>query len=202
MLSRFFINPVRFVAWAAVAVAFVLAVILLFDIAPQRNQTGSPEVTLVVEEPMVEQIEVTRVVKETVVEQVEVTRVVNEGYTFDAEAEKEAVVATMDEMNDALAEADHEAFLSRVHPNWTSFDSYVTSQKLSTRNDIINADWGVMEWDFFDYDVVVTPELAVMKGFVTVQGPPNPEFVVYHTAVFKKEDGQWLMIHGHISEIQ
>ena len=195
MFNRLFISPVRVIAWAAVAVAFVLAVILLFDIAPQRNQTGSSEVTRIVKEPMVGQIEVTRVVRETVVEVVEVTPV------FDAEAEKEAVVAAMDEMTDALAKEDIEAFLGRVHTDWTSFDSYVSDQHLRTRKDII-PDMGAIEWHFYDYDVVVTPELAVMKGYVTVQGLPNPEFDVYHTAVFKKEDGQWLMIHGHISEIQ
>ena len=180
MLNRLFISPARAAAWAAVAVAFVLAIILLFDFAPQRNQTGSSEVTRIVKEPLVGQIEVTRVVKETVVKVVEVTPV------FDAEAEKEAVVAAMDEMCDALAEADQEAFLRRVHTDWTSFGSYVVSQNLSARKDIIDPDWGVMKWDFHDYDVIVTPELAVMKGYVTVQGPPNPEFEVYHTAVFKK----------------
>jgi ketosteroid isomerase-like protein len=202
MLNRLFISPIRVVAWASVAVAFVLALIWLFDIAPQRNQTGSVAVTRIVKEPMVEQVEVTRVIKETVVEQVEVTRVVNEGYTFDAEAEKRAVVAAMDEMTDALAEADHETFLSRVHPDWTSFDSYVANQNLRTRRDIPDPRAGVLEWNFTDYDVVVTPELAVVKGHVTVHIPQNPEFFVYQTAVFKKEDGEWLMIHGHVSEIQ
>jgi ketosteroid isomerase-like protein len=196
MFNRLFISPVRVIAWAAVAVAFVLAVILLFDIAPQRNQTGSSEVTRIVKEPMVGQIEVTRVVRETVIQQVEVTPI------FDAEAEKRAVVAAMDEMTDALAEADHETFLSRVHPDWTSFDSYVANQNLRTRRDIPDPRAGVLEWNFTDYDVVVTPELAVMKGHVTVHIPQNPEFFVYQTAVFKKEDGEWLMIHGHVSEIQ
>jgi hypothetical protein len=182
MLNRLFISPARAAAWAAVGVTFVLAVILIFGLAPNRNQTGSVAVTRIIKEPMVEVVEVTPV--------------------FDAEAEKKAVVAAMDEMCDALAEEDQEKFLSRVHPDWTSFDSYITDQTLSTRSDILNPGWGKMEWNFFDYDVVVTPELAVMKGFVTVKGLPNPEFVVYHTAVFKKEDDEWLMIHGHISQIQ
>ena len=58
MINRLFISPVRTVVSAAVAVALVVAVIWIFDMVRQQNQTGPSEVSLVEEETIVEQVEV------------------------------------------------------------------------------------------------------------------------------------------------
>ena len=181
MFNRLFISPVRLVAWAGVAVAFVLALIWLFVIAPQRNQTGSSEVTRIVNEPVVEQVEVTRVVKES--------------DTFDAEAEKAAVVAVSIGIDDNHTSADREAVLAAFHEDLTGFYSNPDDWGSWTYQDLLGPDWLTEPWKAWwdDYQVLVSPELAVIKGTRSNQDG----YRTLYTSVFKKEDGQWKLIHTH-----
>jgi ketosteroid isomerase-like protein len=55
----------------------------------------------------------------------------------------------------------------------------------------------IISWD--DYEVLVSPDLAVIKGNKTREHPQYGSVNVFQTSVFKKEDGQWKLIHSHQS---
>jgi ketosteroid isomerase-like protein len=153
---------------------------------PRQPQTGTS---------VGEATEVIKVEKETVVETVIVTATPQ---VFDIEAEREAVLAEYDAQVDAMAAADWAAVLEYTHKDASFFYTYSDIQGDNTRSGI-DLDRPSMLWHATDQDVIVTPELAVVKSLVTMQIPPGPEAKVYHTAVYKKEDGQWYMIHSHES---
>jgi ketosteroid isomerase-like protein len=114
---------------------------------------------------------------------------------FDAEAEKKAVVAASVGIDDDLAHADREAVLAAFHDDLTFFNSY-PEEWFSWTHEDIGLDWFTQPFTGFwnDYKVLVSPDLAVIKGTRTDGGLDG-----FATAVFQKEDGQWKLIHSHLS---
>lgn len=120
---------------------------------------------------------------------------------FDAEAEWKAVESAMNELARALDEKDVEALHNEVHTDWTSYETWGEAQYTLT-HDSITSEWPQIKWDVHDHEILVTPDLAVLIGYATVQTGSSPEDEVYYTAVFIKEDGRWLYRHGHVSYIR
>lgn len=177
-------------------IAFLSLVVLLTLTSCGTKEveiTREIEVTQVVKETVVEQVEVTRIVKETVVQQVEGTPV------FDAEAEEKLIRALLDETTTALAEADHETFISLLHKDFTQFETWPEFQYDVTRDDLVGVDLPPWEWHYDVIDVIVTPDMALVTARVTSRIEPGPELEVYDTLVLVKEDGRWQTRHGHVS---
>jgi hypothetical protein len=192
MFTRLFISPFRTAAWAAVAIALVLAVIWIFDIAPRQNQTGSPDAPSEVKEILVDQVEVTR--------EVEVTRMVEVTPVFDAEAEKEVVVAASRKGDDYAAVGDRDAVIAGFHEDLMAFYVDPDGWGTWTYQDVLdNPDWltepGSRAWFEDAYTVLVSSDLAAIFGFRNDQDGDRH----FRTLVFKKDDGQWKLIHSHAS---
>jgi hypothetical protein len=120
------------------------------------------------------------------------------GNDFDAEAEKEAVLSAEKETADMWANVDLQAFDRLVHKDWYAFVTLDGFQGVITYDDIADG-WSPAEMQWDDYEVFVSPDLAVIKGIVTWETsglPPEQRFI---TSVFKKEDEQWKWIHIHNS---
>jgi hypothetical protein len=194
MINRFFINPVRTVAWVAAAVALAVAVVWVFDIAREQNQTGSSDVSQIVQEGKVDLVEVTR--------EVEVTRQVLVAPVFDAEAEKQKIESVSKGIATALAQEDSAALLKFVHEDWKEFYSDVGGQGTMDREDLLQNMLPGFETSETDVGWILTPELAVRTFQATLLAPDQQEFRYYATEVYQKIDGQWMSVHSHLTYIE
>jgi len=115
------------------------------------------------------------------------------GDSFDAEAEKEAVVAVSKEIDYDQSVADGEAVLAAFHDDVTLFFSYPPENWSSWTRQDIGPDWFTEPWSAWweDYEVLVSTDLAVIKGERIDQDNTRS----FGTSVFVKEDGQWKLIH-------
>jgi ketosteroid isomerase-like protein len=182
-------SPMRAGALVGAAAAFVLAVVWIFNTLPRQPQTGTS---------VGKATEVIKVEKETVVETVIVTATPQ---VFDIEAEREAVIAASEAVNDAFSTADLEALGRLYLEDASGFVTYEHLQERLKRQDIlIPFEPFSPTWD--DYDVIIATDLAVIKGEMTWKTPGNPPLRLYATEVFKKVDGQWKVIHTHSSYMQ
>jgi ketosteroid isomerase-like protein len=122
------------------------------------------------------------------------------GDDFDAQAEEETVVAVSIGLDESITKGDREAVLAALHDDWVGFDSYPDLYVSTSLQDLGPDEFTEpfeMRWD--DYEVFVSPDLAVIRGDRTHIDPTYGPLDVFGTAVFKKEDGQWKLIHGHLS---
>jgi ketosteroid isomerase-like protein len=104
------------------------------------------------------------------------------------------------EIIDALANADGEDLLSHYHEDYMGFETYEDIQGSTSRQDLRPSQiTTLINWAWESSEVFIAADLAVTRGYATVEAPPNPKFRVYQTNVFKKEDGEWYLIHTHIS---
>jgi hypothetical protein len=129
--------------------------------------------------------------------EVEVTRRVEVTPIFDAEAETEAVMSVVQAMFDAFAVPDGVALRALFHGDYEDFSIWPNAQYRSTSGDF-NPDMlvsTIMHWD--DHSVIVTPDLAVIKGLLTHTTDNTGTNQFYQTFVLIKEDGEWKFIHGH-----
>jgi hypothetical protein len=130
-------------------------------------------------------------------EEVEVTPV------FDAKAEEKAVIAASEDIDDAFANLDPEALDRLLHEDYSGFATYEEGQFEIMRQPLLrdlSPPATTMKW--FGYEVFVSPDLAVIKGKMVSETPGPPEAsraYNYVTSVFRKEDGQWQLIHTHAS---
>lgn len=120
------------------------------------------------------------------------------GGGFDAAAEEEALMAVSDEINTAMAKVDVEEIMRLFHTDFTSFETWPDTGYVVSREDL-NSGWlsTTMRWD--DYEVIVSSDTAVIKGYMSWQSVGDPIRHVYQTSVFKKEEGQWRLWHSHTS---
>jgi ketosteroid isomerase-like protein len=168
-----------------------LTVFLIIVVLSTLTSCGSEEIEVTRE------VEVTRIVKETVIE----TVVETEASTFNAEAEREAVISAYLTTADAIARGDWNTWLAYAHKDLTGFETWEDEDYALTRADFTGPDMPTINEALKDYDVIVTPDLAVIRGYESIQVPPDPGQDMYMTAVYKKENGQWLLIHAHSSYI-
>ena len=110
---------------------------------------------------------------------------------------KDAVVAVSVGINEDFSIGDREAVLAALHDDWTGFNSYPPDEWYSYARQDIGPDWYTtpfkMWWD--DYEVLISPDLAILSGIITGEDGVSS----FTTAVFKKEEGQWKLIHAHMS---
>lgn len=104
-------------------------------------------------------------------------------------------------LDDDIANADREAVLAAFHEDWTGFFGYPPDDWHAWSFQEITPDWftqpGFSLWD--DYEVLVSSDLAVIKGKrINMLPGPRPQNA-FGTKVYKKEDGEWKLIHGHMS---
>jgi hypothetical protein len=103
-------------------------------------------------------------------------------------------------MDEDFANADREAVLAAYHEEYVGFYSSPDGYGSETYQDFgpdAFSDPGTGRWD--DYEVYVSPDLAVIYGNRTFVHPVHGSFKSFGTALFIKEDGQWMLIHGHNS---
>jgi hypothetical protein len=140
-----------------------------------------------------QEIQVTRIVKETVVEPVEVTPV------FDAGAEKEAVPAFDTAWTDARENGDREATRALLGEDWAFFISLPDWYHVWTPRDETPDWWTDPEFNRWDYyEDFVSTDLVVRRGFATLNYNTDP-VRVFITSVLRKENGEWKLLHSHIS---
>jgi hypothetical protein len=181
MFNRLFISPTRAAIWAGVAVAFTLAVILLFDVAPQRNQTGSVAVTRIIKEPMVEVVEVTPV--------------------FDAEAEKEALESLTQAYSDAFEIQNVQVHKDIEDDDFKLFGGNFNWQGVLTAEDTSHEPGAVgTEISVDSREWFIGPQLAVSRSHETLVWPDKSVHKNLFTMVWHKKGGQWYLVHTHMSE--
>ena len=90
MLKQLF-SPIRAVAWAGAAVALVVAVVWIFDIAPREKE--QTDVSSGVKETVVEPVEVTPVEKEAIIVKETVVETATASHSQDFDAEEDLVPA-------------------------------------------------------------------------------------------------------------
>jgi ketosteroid isomerase-like protein len=142
------------------------------------------------------EVEVTRIVKETVIEQVEVTPV------FDVEAEKEILESISEEIDNALTNADLAVLLRYFHEDLKEFYSTAEEQGVADRQSLLDGLVPGTRISSVDEEWIITPDLAVETYQLIWQLPDQPEERYYSTAVYKKEDGQWYLVHSHLTYIE
>ena len=104
-----------------------------------------------------------------------------------------------EEIKGAWANGDREA-LRRLYAGSTGFIPYEQSQSTVTRQyHLVSLSSLDKKWD--DYEVIVTPDLAVIKGYMTWECSGRLVERHYVTSVFKKEDSRWALVHAHVSNI-
>jgi ketosteroid isomerase-like protein len=104
-------------------------------------------------------------------------------------------------IDDDIASADRKAVLAAFHKDLTGFSSFPEDTWLSWNYQDIDRTW-FLEPQFSrwgDYDVFVSPDLAVIKGDRVTENPGTGSSKSFCTAIFQKQDGQWKLIHTHHS---
>ena len=119
---------------------------------------------------------------------------------FDVEAEKEAVIAVAVGLDESVAKGDREAVLAAIHDDWVDFSSFPDLYGSSSLQDLepdAFTEPFAARWD--DYEVFMSPDLAVIRGDRTNMHPDYGAVPVFGTGVFIKEDDQWKLVHSHLS---
>ena len=110
-----------------------------------------------------------------------------------------SLLSGMEAATDAEVKGDREARLALFGEDWTIFVSFPEWYYVSTPQDV-EPDWFTEpeynRWD--DYEVFVAPDLAVVRGYMTMDYETEP-VRAYATGVAEKENGQWKMLHFHVS---
>jgi hypothetical protein len=119
------------------------------------------------------------------------------GDDFDAEAEEDAVVSTVQAMFDDFAVPDVEALFTYFHEDWEDINVWPDFQVRYTTKDVDPDEIvsTIQSWD--DYNVIVTPDLAVITGKLMHTRDDTGTNPFYQTFVLIKEDGEWKFIRGH-----
>jgi ketosteroid isomerase-like protein len=120
-------------------------------------------------------------------------------------SEKDAVIATLTAMWDALEHNDIERYASYIHPEFTSFgeeDTYLNSGKeyevRSYTNYLKHAK--NLHTDMHQPEVNVRGDVAWITYYWTESADVDGKHVASRgksTRIFVKENGKWLCIHGH-----
>ena len=123
--------------------------------------------------------------------------------------EKEAILATLDGMWDAIAKADLDKYATYIHPDFTSFgenDVYLNSGKsaelrgyseyLKTAKDV--------HTQMHQPEITVRGDVAWIAYYWTESADVDGKRVTSRgksTRIFVKEGGKWLCIHGHYTAV-
>jgi ketosteroid isomerase-like protein len=123
--------------------------------------------------------------------------------------EGEEIKVTLAAMWDAIEKGDLERYASYVHPKFTAFgesDVYLASGKeLNLRNvdDFIKRSQNVRT-EMHQPEVMVMGQVAWITYYWTETGELDGKRFSSRgksTRIFVKEDGKWLAIHGHYTEV-
>jgi ketosteroid isomerase-like protein len=123
--------------------------------------------------------------------------------------EAEEIKATLTAMWDAIGRGDLERYASYVHPKFTVFgenNAYLASGKeLEVRNvdDFIERSQNVRT-EMHQPEVTVKGQVAWITYYWTESGELDGKRFSSRgksTRIFVKEDGKWLCIHGHYTEV-
>ena len=120
-------------------------------------------------------------------------------------SEKDAVIATLIAMWDALEHNDIERYASYIHPNFTSFgeeDTYLNSGKEYEVRNYTNylKHAKNLHTDMHQPEVNVRGDVAWITYYWTESADVDGKHVSSRgksTRIFVKENGKWLCIHGH-----
>ena len=120
-------------------------------------------------------------------------------------SEKDAVIATLITMWDALEHNDIERYASYIHPNFTSFgeeDTYLNSGKEYEVRNYTNylKHAKNLHTDMHQPEVNVRGDVAWITYYWTESADVDGKHVSSRgksTRIFVKENGKWLCIHGH-----
>ncbi len=127
----------------------------------------------------------------------------------ESEADKKAIIATVEAMWAALETGDVEAYAQYVHPDYTLFgesDIYLfEGKKLELRN---MADWVErakhVHTEMHNPRVTVRGDTAWLTYYWTDAGYVSGERFTSRgksTRIFVRDGGQWLCIHGHFTAV-
>jgi ketosteroid isomerase-like protein len=123
--------------------------------------------------------------------------------------DEDEIKATLTAMWDAIGKGDLERYGSYIHPDFTVFgenDVYLSSGKeLELRNigDFIERSQNV-HTEMHQPEVTVKGKVAWITYYWTESGEVDGERFSSRgksTRIFVKEDGKWLCIHGHYTEV-
>jgi ketosteroid isomerase-like protein len=123
--------------------------------------------------------------------------------------EAEAIKAALTAMWDAIGKGDLDGYASAVHPEFTAFgenDVYLTSGKeheLRNTADFIRRSQNVRT-EMHQAEVTVKGPVAWITYYWTESGDLDGKRFSSRgksTRIFVKEDGKWLCIHGHYTEV-
>lgn len=120
-------------------------------------------------------------------------------------SEKDAVIATLIAMWDALEHNDIERYASYIHPNFTSFgeeDTYLNSGKEYEVRNYTNylKHAKNLHTDMHQPELNVRGDVAWITYYWTESADVDGKHVSSRgksTRIFVKENGKWLCIHGH-----
>ena len=124
-------------------------------------------------------------------------------------SEKDAVIATLIGMWDALEHNDIERYASYIHPNFTSFgeeDTYLNSGKEYEVRNYTNylKHAKNLHTDMHQPEVNVRGDVAWITYYWTESADVDGKHVSSRgksTRIFVKENGKWLCIHGHYTYV-
>jgi ketosteroid isomerase-like protein len=123
--------------------------------------------------------------------------------------DEDEIKATLTAMWDAIGKGDLERYGSYIHPDFTVFgenDVYLSSGKeLELRNigDFIERSQNV-HTEMHQPEVTVKGKVAWITYYWTESGEVDGERFSSRgksTRIFVKENGKWLCIHGHYTEV-
>jgi hypothetical protein len=121
------------------------------------------------------------------------------GNDFDAEAEQEKLEATLDEFYGPTATTDIATANEIMHPEYTAYFGNRDFQGILTRYEVMSMDAADMEVEIHERKWMIEPDLAVVRSHETWQFPGEP-WECLLTMVLAKNDGEWQIIHTHVSD--
>ena len=149
------------------------------------------------------EVEVTRVVKETIIEKETIveTVVASSGQDFDAEAEKVTLDTICEEITEFYVHGDEEKISKYYHEDWKGVFLVPGCSGEFNRKQWLGV-WGSTGVNTEDHEWQIGRDLAVRTSRQTWKCNNTAccgKGDYYNTEVFRKEDGQWLMVHSLIS---